>query len=162
MGFGKVILGIFGIFILLIAVVAVDGYLTYKTFNDLSSEETDDMVSNPQFEVSGADSEIVTISLDVDLPSAGFIPKGMEIKLVMNFSGTVQTKTQSMNLGESKGLSFNFTMATADANILATGGSLSVSAIAEVTPTIFEYGISQVMQEVDLGSHTVSTDIIEI
>lgn len=162
MGLGKVILGIFGILLLLIAVVAVDGYLTYKTFNDLNSDETSDLVSDPQFEVSGTDSEIVTMSILVDLPSAGFIPKGMDIKLVMNFSGNIQTKTQSVNLGESKTISINFTMTAADANILATGGSLSVSAVAEVTPTVFGYMISQAMQEIDLGSHTVSTDIIEI
>lgn len=161
MGLGKVIIGIFGILLLLIAVVAVDGYLTYKTFNDLSSEDTANMVSDPQFEVSGTDSEIVTMSILIDLPSAGFIPKGMEIKLIMNFSGNVQTKIQSVDLGDSKTLNINFTMATADANTLATGGSLSVSAVAEVTPTIFGYAISQAMQEVDLGSHTVDADIIQ-
>ena len=160
MGLGKVIFAIFGIILILVALVAVDGYLTYKTFDDLSADETADMVSDPQFEVSGDDSEIVTMSVLVDFPSAGFIPKGAEIKLVMNFSGNVQTKTQSVNLGDSKTLNFNFTMATANANTLATGGSLSVSAVAEITPTIFGYAISQAMQEVDLGSHTVDADII--
>ena len=96
MGLGKVIFAIFGIILILVALVAVDGYLTFKTFDDLSADETEDMVSDPQFEVSGDDSEIVTMSVLVDFPSAGFIPKGAEIKLIMNFSGNVQTKTQSV------------------------------------------------------------------
>ncbi|OLS29045.1 MAG: hypothetical protein HeimC2_02400 [Candidatus Heimdallarchaeota archaeon LC_2] len=160
MGLGKVILAIFGILLILIALVAVDGYLTYKAFDDLSADETSDMVSDPQFEVSGDDSNIVTMSVLVDFPSAGFIPKGAEIKLIMNFSGNIQTKTQTVSLGDSKTLNFNFTMTTADTNTLATGGSLSVSAVAEITPTIFGYPISQAMQEVDLGSHAVDADII--
>lgn len=156
MGLGKVILGIFGIILLLIAVVAVDGYLTYQAFNDLSTDDINDLVSNPQFTVSGANSEIVTVSVSVDLPSAGFIPKGVLIKLIVDFNGDIQSDEETVDLGESKTLSIEFTMSTSNANTLATGGSLTISADAEVTPEVLNFSITQAKQEVDLGSQTIS------
>ena len=156
MGLGKVILGIFGILLLLIAVVAVDGYLTYQTFNDLGTNDVSDLVSNPQFAVSGSNSEIVKVSVDVDLPSAGFIPKGVSIKLIVDFNGDVKTAEETVNLGDSKTLSLEFTLSTTNANTLANGGSLSVSVEADVTPQVFGFSITQATQNVDLGSQTIT------
>lgn len=156
MALGKIILAIFGILILILIVVGIDGYMTYKTFDDLSSDDVSNLVSDPQFAVSGVDSETVTVSVVVDLPSAGFIPKGVEIKLTVIFDGDLQTETKSVNLGDSKTIEMQFTMTPAHANTLATGGSLTASAEAEVTPTYVGFAISQATQEVDLGSHTVT------
>jgi hypothetical protein len=156
MGLGKVILGIFGILILMIAVVAIDGYLTYQAFEDLDANDIDNLVSDPTFSVSGPDSEIVTVSVVVDLPSAGFIPKGVLIKLIIDFNGDTQSDEETVNLGESKTLTVEFIMSQTNANTLATDGSISVSADAEVTPLIFGYEINQATQDVDLGTHTVS------
>jgi hypothetical protein len=156
MGLGKVIVAIFGILLLLIAAVAVDGYLTYTAFNDLSKDEIADLVSDPNFSVSGANSEIITVSVSVDLPSAGFIPKSVLVKLIVDFNGDVQSDEETVSLGESKTLSLQFTMTSTNANTLATGGTLSVSADAEVTPQVFNYSISQAKQDVDLGDFSVT------
>ncbi|MHA2032265.1 MAG: hypothetical protein ACW99A_01240 [Candidatus Kariarchaeaceae archaeon] len=156
MGLGKVILGIFGILMLLVAVVVVDGYLTYQTFNDLNSDEIADLVSDPVFTVSGTNSDVITMSVNVDLPSAGFIPKGVLIKLIVDFNGDIQSDEETVDLGESKTLSIQFTMNTANANTLAADGTLAVSADAEVTPQVFGYSISQAKQDIDLGDFSVS------
>ncbi len=156
MALGKIILAIFGILLLILIVVGIDGYMTYKAFDDLDSDDVSNLVSDPQFDVSGVNSEIVTVSVLVDLPSAGFIPKGVEIKLTVDFDGNVQTETKSVDLGDSKTIEMQFTMTTANADTLATGGSLTVSAEAEATPTIFGYAISQATQDIDLGSQTVT------
>lgn len=155
MALGKIILAIFGILLLLVVVVGIDGYLTYQAFNDLSDNDISNLVSDPQFEVAD-NNETITISVLVDLPSAGFIPKGVDIKLTVDFDGDVQTVEESVSLGDSKTLSIEFTMTSANANTLASGGSLTVQADAEVTPTIFGYPISQATQDIDLSSHTIS------
>ena len=154
MGLGKVILAIFGIFLILLIVVGVDAYMTYNTFSGMNQSDVQNMVSNPQFSV-GDQNKTVTISVSVDLPKAGFIPKGVDILLTVTFDGNTQTSHQNVNLGETKTLSVTFTISDTEVQTLASGGSITVTAKADVTPTVIGYAIKQATQKIDLGSQTI-------
>ncbi|MCH8907742.1 MAG: hypothetical protein IH840_11690 [Candidatus Heimdallarchaeota archaeon] len=104
--------------------------------------------------VSGASNNIVTISIEMNLPSAGFIPKGVLIGLKIDFGGDEQTESEMVNLGESKTISLSFEMTSANADALGTTG-IFVTSSAVVTPRITGQDISQGKQETDLGSQTI-------
>ena len=154
MGLGKVILAIFGIILILLVIVGVDAYMTYNTFSGMNETDVKNMVSNPQFSV-GDNNNTVTISVSVDLPKAGFIPKGVDILLTVTFDGNAQTSHQNVNLGETKTLSVTFTISSTEVQTLSSGGSITVTSKADVTPTVFGYAITQAKQNIDLGSQTI-------
>lgn len=155
MGLGKVIAAIFGILLLIIVVIGIDVYLTYDSLSGLSNEELSDLVTNPTFVVSGDNNEIVTVTIDVSLPSAGFIPKGMIIKLIVDFDGEIQSAEDTVDMGKSKTLTLIFTMTDTNAQEITNNG-LTVSSSAVTTPTIFGQAINAAEQTIDLGSQTIT------
>ncbi|MHA2248852.1 MAG: hypothetical protein ACXAD7_00755 [Candidatus Kariarchaeaceae archaeon] len=152
MGLAKIIGILLLLIFIILGVAVVDIYLTATELKDADPET---MVSDPSYTISD-DNSTVTITVDVDIPSGGFIPKGVIIKLTLDFEGAVQTAEEELNLGDKKTLAITFTLSEAHAATLAEGGSLGVNAWAVVTPTIFGYAIEQAEQEIDLGSQSIS------
>ena len=154
MGLGKIIAAVFALIFILLIVIGIDGYMTYSAFSELSKDDISSLVSNPQYEV-GTDNKTITISVDVNLPKAGFIPKGVLIKLIVSFNDVEQSQSKTVSLGDKETFSLSFTMTDANAQILATGGSLTVKASAEATPVVVGYPIDKAMQTIDLGTTSV-------
>ncbi len=152
MGPKKFIGIIFLLITIILVVFAVDIYLTATALQDVDPKT---LVKDPSYVVSD-DNSTITISVDVDLPEGGFIPKGIVIELRVTFDSLTQTVEEEVNLGESKTLNIPFTLESSHVTKLASGQSLTVSAKAIVTPTIFGYVVDFVSQEVDLGSNEVS------
>jgi hypothetical protein len=151
MGLGKIIAIIFLILIIILGIIGVDIYLT---IDSLSNADVDTLVSNPQYENVG--NSTLKIKIDVSLPSAGFIPKGVVLSLTIDADGVKDTETDQIDFGESKTLTLSFTLTDTQKNTLIAGGDLTVSTSAEVTPVYFGFEITQATQEVDLGSTTIS------
>lgn len=152
MGLGKVIGILFLILIIIAGVVGYDGYLTYTALTEEGVSTTD-----PTFTVSD-DNTTVTISVEITTPTSGFIPKSLILVLTLTPSGgtAIVSEPQEIALGESSTISVDLPLSTSDTSILSGGGSLSVSASADITPALFGFEITQLTQTVDLGSHTVS------
>ncbi|MHA2168866.1 MAG: hypothetical protein ACXAB7_03035 [Candidatus Kariarchaeaceae archaeon] len=151
MGFAK-FLGIILLFLLIIVgVLAVD---IFMTASDLSDVDPETLVSSPSYSAS-ADNSTVILKVTVSLPDAGFIPKGVIIKLIVDFDGETQTQEEELNLGDEKIIELSFKLPSTQQQTLSSGLSLSVDADAEVTPTFLGFAITQAKQDVDLGTQTI-------
>jgi len=152
MGAGKVLAAIFIIIILVIGVVGFD---LYQTGQQIQETDFSSVVSSPTFSVSD-DNGTVTASVSVNLPKAGFIPKGVIFKVTVNFEGSPQTVSKSLNFGDSKTITMDFVLSQADKQTITNGGTLTVTAMAKITPTYLGIAITQFTQDVDLGTQTIS------
>ncbi|MCG3218281.1 MAG: hypothetical protein KAR35_04715 [Candidatus Heimdallarchaeota archaeon] len=134
MGIAKIIGGIFGILIILLIVAGIDVYLSVDTIRN----QTDDFkVSDPTFELADTNDSVI-ISIEVDSPKLGFIPKGINVEVTIMKNGVVYDKIEdTLDLGKKDVITFNMTIESADATTIATGGSVVLSAEIKITPVLF-------------------------
>lgn len=152
MGLAKVIGIIFLILFLILAVVGVDAYLTYKSLEDVDPES---LVSDPQFETIN-NNQTVKVTVQVELPDGGFIPKGIIIELILDFGDTQVSDKADLNMGDNKNISLEFTLTEDQKTTLQSGGSITADLLANITPKVLGFEIGFATQEVDLASHTIS------
>jgi len=151
MGLKKVI-GI--IFILLVVVAGIIGYDAYSTVNTLSKTDPTSMVGTPTF--TNKDNKVILVTVTVTLPTAGFIPKGAKITVILSVGGGDNiTNSETVNFGESKDIAVSFTMDTIDSTKLSSGGSITVEAWATSVPVILGFPLDQAEQSFSFGTFTV-------
>jgi len=153
---GKILKIILTIVVILLITIGIDIYLTINTFTGLSGDEVKSMVSDPTFIIAD-DNSSITISVKVDIPDAGFIPKGVIITLIADFGGNQQASdTATFDVGHSKTLEISFELNDDVKAELVSGNSIITDIKAEVTPVYFGIEISRGSQKFDLQSIVVT------
>ncbi len=152
MGLRKVV----GILVLLIVVIAgVLGADLYLTVNTLAESDSSTFVGTPLFQNENNTHIIVTVP--VDIPAAGFIPKGARITVIISVEGGEnQTSVQTVALGQAQDVFFSFELGITDRTELATGGSVSVRGWATIAPIVLGITLGDLSPGYDLGTVTVN------
>jgi hypothetical protein len=103
---------------------------------DTIRNQADDFkVSDPTFELADTNDSVI-ISIEVDSPKLGFIPKGINVEVTILKNGVVYDKIEdTLDLGKKDVITFNMTIESADATTIATGGSVVLSAENELPTT---------------------------
>lgn len=154
MGLLKVLGILFLLIIIVLGVIGVDGYMTYNSLQGAIKDPTK-LASSPKYTV-GSGNKNITLSVSVAIPKGGFIPKGIQLTVNVNFAGEVQSKTQTINLGDNKTISMVFQLTSATISKLANGGSITVSANIKVTLVYLGLAIPPASITKNLGSQTVT------
>ena len=141
--------------ILITGVIGADIYLTINALSDINNSAS---IGTPTIKTNDANTT-VTISVWLSLPSAGFIPKGIELVLIMIVGSEEFRSTPIMiNIGENRTLDVIIDLTdqiTNTINSIAIGTSLSATIKAEVSPTVLGFTIVQAKQTLDLGSQQI-------
>ena len=149
-------IGFIVLFIILITgVIGADIYLTINALSDINNSAS---IGTPTIKTNDANTT-VTISVWLSLPSAGFIPKGIELVLIMIVgSEEVRSTPIMIIIGENRTLDVIIDLTdqiTNTINSIAIGTSLSATIKAEVSPTVLGFTIVQAKQTLDLGSQQI-------
>ena len=149
-------IGFIVLFIILITgVIGTDIYLTINSLGDSNNPLSTGI---PSIKTNDANTT-VTISFWFSIPSAGFIPKGLELVLFLYFGTEVIRSTpQIINIGENRTLNVTIDLTdqiTNTINSIANGASLSTTIKAQVTPMVLGFPIVQAKQIWDFGSQQI-------
>ena len=141
----KVFLVIFLLIIIAVVIIGVDVYLSYKGFEEKSSEFT---IDTPSFVVaSNNESAIITTTLST--PKLGYIPKSVRLDITVLKGGSAYGDPQqvTIKLGTTQDLEFELAFESADVTTITSGGVVVFTVEVLATPIYIGIPLNFVAQE---------------
>lgn len=153
----KIFLVIFVLLILVIAALGVDGYLTYQGITEKQDEFS---AGTPTYSLAD-DNKTITISIVVDSPKLGYIPKQLKMTFeVYKETDLIDSSEDTLTLGESSTLTFVIVLTDSDASTIGGGGSITVTVKIIASPVIFGLDLGNMINALifELGEETITIE----